>query len=133
MTSVRDVRRQLGLSQQALASLVGASTESVRAWDSGRRRAPAAVHARLKQALRREDITGLAGEAEPEEPVAVAPKDCDRRIVALRQRLRLSQGELAAAVGAAGKAVVYQWESRKRCPSPVFWARIELLEHARGR
>jgi hypothetical protein len=31
-------------------------------------------------------------------------------------------------VGAAGKAVVYQWESGKRQPSPVFWLRIERLE-----
>ena len=28
---------------------------------------------------------------------------------------------------AAGKAVVYQWEARKRRPSPVFWTRIEHL------
>ena len=30
-------------------------------------------------------------------------------------------------VGAARKAVVYQWEARKRCPSPVFWQRIDAL------
>ena len=29
--------------------------------------------------------------------------------------------------GAAGKAVIYQWESRKRQPSPVFWTRIDQL------
>ena len=32
----------------------------------------------------------------------------------------------------AGKAVVYQWKSRTRTPSPVFWERILGLEH-RGR
>ena len=31
-------------------------------------------------------------------------------------------------LGAAGKAVVYQWESRKRWPSAVFWRRIVLLQ-----
>jgi len=30
--------------------------------------------------------------------------------------------------GAAGKAVIYQWESRKRTPSPVLWQRIRELE-----
>ena len=43
-------------------------------------------------------------------------------------RLRLSQAQLAERIGAANKAVVYQWESRKRQPSPVFWIRIESLE-----
>jgi hypothetical protein len=41
--------------------------------------------------------------------------------------LGLSQRQLASKVGAAGKAVVYQWESDKRKPSPVFWLRIERL------
>jgi hypothetical protein len=46
-------------------------------------------------------------------------------LVGLRQRLGLSQQQLAETVGAATKAVVYQWESGKRQPSPVFWLRIE--------
>jgi len=48
-------------------------------------------------------------------------------LVGLRRRLGLSQQQLAAKVGAASKAVVYQWESGKRKPSPVFWLRIERL------
>jgi DNA-binding transcriptional regulator YiaG len=35
---------------------------------------------------------------------------------------------LAAKVGAASKAVVYQWESGKRKPSPVFWLRIKRMQ-----
>ena len=58
------------------------------------------------------------------EPFLPVPTDFDRRIKALRRRQSLSQTQLAALVGAAGKAVVYQWESRKRAPSPVFWSRI---------
>ena len=34
---------------------------------------------------------------------------------------------LATLVGAARKAIVYQWEARKRTPSPVFWQRITAL------
>ena len=30
-------------------------------------------------------------------------------------------------MGAARKAVVYQWEARKRTPSPVFWQRLTTL------
>lgn len=43
----------------------------------------------------------------------------------------ISQQQLAASVGAASKAVVYQWESGKRKPSPVFWLRIERLQRRR--
>lgn len=39
----------------------------------------------------------------------------------------MSQARFADLVGAARKAVVYQWESRKRTPSPVFWQRIQAL------
>jgi DNA-binding transcriptional regulator YiaG len=55
------------------------------------------------------------------------PSDWDRRRVQIRRELRLTQTRLAEQIGAAGKAVVYQWESRKRKPSPAFWRRIEEL------
>lgn len=59
------------------------------------------------------------------------PPDYADQIRRVRQRLGLTQTQLAARVGAARKAVVYQWESRKRCPSPVFWERIRELSAAR--
>ena len=49
-------------------------------------------------------------------------------LVGLRLRLGVSQQALAAKVGAASKAVVYQWESGKRRPAPAFWLRIERLQ-----
>jgi DNA-binding transcriptional regulator YiaG len=55
------------------------------------------------------------------------PPDYDAQIRRMRRRLRLTQTAFAARVGAARKAVVYQWESRKRCPSPVFWQRIRAI------
>ena len=58
---------------------------------------------------------------------SAVPIDYDIRIRAVRRGLGLSQARFAARVGAARKAVVYQWETRKRCPSPVFWQRIEIL------
>jgi DNA-binding transcriptional regulator YiaG len=65
-------------------------------------------------------------------PVAVCrvtvPVNYAAKLVGLRHRLGLSQQQLAYRVGAAGKAVVYQWESGKRKPSPVFWLRIERLQ-----
>ena len=39
----------------------------------------------------------------------------------------LSWTQLATLVSAARKAVVYQWEARKRTPSPLFWQRIAAL------
>jgi DNA-binding transcriptional regulator YiaG len=61
---------------------------------------------------------------------ADVPPDYDDRIRAVRQDLGLTQAQLAHHVGAACKAVVYQWEARKRCPSPVFWQRIRALERS---
>jgi DNA-binding transcriptional regulator YiaG len=56
------------------------------------------------------------------------PANYAATLVGLRHRLGLSQQQLAAKVGAAGRAVVYQWESGKRKPSPVFWLRVERLQ-----
>ena len=62
-----------------------------------------------------------------------APDDFDRQLVALRVRPRLTQTELATSIGAAGKAVIYQWESRKRRPSPILWGRVsELAQKTAG-
>jgi len=55
------------------------------------------------------------------------PPDYADQIRRVRHRLGLTQAQLAARVGAARKAVVYQWEARKRCPSPLFWERIRDL------
>ena len=66
-------------------------------------------------------------------PLPAVPADYDKRLKRLRRRARLTQAALARRIGAAGKAVVYQWESRKRTPSPVFWQKVEDLErHARA-
>lgn len=66
--------------------------------------------------------------SKPPAPTRIlAPSDWHRRIVDVRYELRLTQTQLAERIGAASKAVVYQWESRKRRPSPEFWRRIEQL------
>ena len=59
---------------------------------------------------------------------ASVPVDYDAQIRALRRARELSQAQLATLVGAARKAVVYQWEARKRTPSPLFWQRIAVLQ-----
>jgi len=60
------------------------------------------------------------------------PENCAATLVGLRHRLGLSQ-QLATKVGAASKAVVYQCESARRKPSPVFWLRIVRLQPTRAR
>ena len=55
---------------------------------------------------------------------ASLPADYDVQIRALRRARGLSQAQLATLVGAARKAVAYQWEARKRTPSPLFWQRL---------
>jgi DNA-binding transcriptional regulator YiaG len=54
-----------------------------------------------------------------------------RSIVSKAKRLKeTAGGALAERVGAANKAVVYQWESRRRRPSPVLWQRVQTLGSA---
>jgi DNA-binding transcriptional regulator YiaG len=69
-------------------------------------------------------------------PVAVCrvsvPANYAAILVGLRYRLGLSQQQLADKVGAASKAVIYQWESGKRRPSQAFWLRIERLQRLRA-
>nr|MDQ2987403.1 helix-turn-helix domain-containing protein [Armatimonadota bacterium] len=61
-------------------------------------------------------------------PLSAVPSDFDKRLKNLRRDLRLTQAALANRIGAAGKAVIYQWESRKRTPSPIFWERAVRLQ-----
>jgi DNA-binding transcriptional regulator YiaG len=64
-------------------------------------------------------------------PLPLVPDDYDTQLRHLRRNLQLTQADLAQHLGAAGKAVVYQWESRKRRPSPVFWQRMLQLANRR--
>ena len=61
-------------------------------------------------------------------PLPIVADDYDKRLRDVRRRRGLTQDALARRIGAASKAVVYQWESRKRTPSPVLWQRVLELE-----
>jgi DNA-binding transcriptional regulator YiaG len=74
----------------------------------------------------RQSYSRSALEPRPPEQTHVPP-DYARRLLCVRRKLGLTQAQLAKQIGAAGKAVVYQWESKKRTPSPVFWKRIQRL------
>ncbi len=73
------------------------------------------------QAFMRKDYRRYGGQSPAVAPLPSVPRDYDARLKRLRRRLRLTQHDLARRIGAANKAVVYQWESRQRRPSPVFW------------
>lgn len=227
MNAVRAARQQLALSQRAFAALIDVSVETVRAWDSGRRRIPAAAVAAIRAAafqhlrgvaltvldaevpaesaapaLHSSDASGTSSDATSQhlsplrevaraigvsvytlraavrdgrlaavystrvvfgrpiplstvadgleyfrryhgrrrrwvtwpptpEPLPTVPADYDVQLRSLRRRAGLTQTQLATAIGAANKAVVYQWESRKRRPSPVLWQRIDAFARER--
>jgi DNA-binding transcriptional regulator YiaG len=80
----------------------------------------------------RQSYSRFAAKPRPPKRICV-PSDWARQLLRVRRELRLTQTQLAEKIGAAGKAVVYQWESSKRTPSPVFWVRILRLEHGRAR
>ena len=83
------------------------------------------------QVFMRRDYRRYNGQSPAMAPLPSIPRDYDARLKRLRRWLRLTQHELARRVGAANKAVVYQWESRQRTPSPVFWQRVEALRATR--
>jgi|RhiMetdeSRZDD1v2_1073273.scaffolds.fasta_scaffold23280_4 DNA-binding transcriptional regulator YiaG len=70
--------------------------------------------------------------AKPTPPNISVPSDYDRRLRRVRRDLRLTQSAFAERIGAAGKAVVYQWETRIRRQSPVFWQRTQDLRTGAG-
>jgi DNA-binding transcriptional regulator YiaG len=135
MSEFRQIRRQLEITQRACAMLLNRAEESCRVWDSGRRLVPMRVIAELRNLARmksrvpdRESWIGSrrakpASHSPQRQPPP--PSDYSGRIVALRRALKVSQLDLAKLIGAANRAVVYQWESRKRQPSPKFWSRLE--------
>jgi DNA-binding transcriptional regulator YiaG len=63
----------------------------------------------------------------PPPPTMDVPADYACRLRCIRRELGFTQQQLAVKIRAARKAVVYQWESGKRRPSPVFWQRIQDL------
>jgi DNA-binding XRE family transcriptional regulator len=70
----------------------------------------------------------FSGQAICPAPLPTVPHDYPHQLRTLRRRLRLTQEGLARRIGAAGKAVIYQWESKKRTPSPVLWQNVLRLE-----
>src|SRR4029453_2233482 len=56
----------------------------------------------------------------PSPPNTHVPSDYAGRLRSLRRKLGLTQAQLATKIGAAGKAVIYQWESNKTHSSTVF-------------
>ena len=186
--TLRECRIALGKSQAAFAAMLGASPESYRTWDAGRRATPPQMLARARvlathrndhallplpvlallvgvhvktlrsaardgrlsvtydtrttfrrlraratladaRAFRRSYYGRTVRPDDRRAPLtwASVPSDYDAQIRTLRRALGVSQAQLATLVGAARKAVVYQWEARKRMPSPLFWQRITVL------
>lgn len=188
--TLRECRTTLGKSQAEFAVLLGASPETYRPWDAGRRRTPPQVLARARAMATHRNESGLlplpvralllgvhvktlrfaartgrlpviwdtrttfrrlraratpaaarefkrtyyGRRIRPEDRTeppnwSTIPPGYDVQIRRLRQQRGLSQTEFATALGAAGKVVVYQCETRRRCPSPVFWNRIQQLAY----
>ena len=191
--TLRECRIALGQSQAAFAAMLGASSESYRTWDAGRRATPPKMLARVRALARhrneqallplpvlalligvhvktlrsaardgrlpvtydtRTTFRRLRARATPaaarafrrayfgravcpddrRAPLtwASVPSDYAAQIRAVRRARGLSQAQLATLVGAARKAVVYQWEARKRTPSPLFWQRLAVLHRELG-
>jgi DNA-binding transcriptional regulator YiaG len=188
VSTLRDLRHDLGLTQAQFAKELNVALETYRPWDAGRATPPfdvlrtawalagsqpddalllqelasiLQVHVRtLRHAARDGRLavtfdsrccfgkvmpraTRAAGQAfkrvyyrqttrwSPRPavptPLPAVPDHYHAELVGIRRRLGFTQSQLAASVGAAGKAVVYQWEARKRKPSPVFWQKIQAL------
>jgi ribosome-binding protein aMBF1 (putative translation factor) len=128
LLSLDQLARELGVHQRTLRA--AARTGRLRVTFSSRSAFGRPIRLATRadgQAFMRMDYRRYGGQSPAVAPLPSVPDDYDARLKCLRRRLRLTQHDLARRLGAANKAVVYQWESRKRTPSPVFWKRVEAL------
>jgi DNA-binding transcriptional regulator YiaG len=128
LLSLDQLARELGVHQRTLRAAARTGRLSVTFSSRSAFGRPIRLATRADgQAFMRKDYRRYGGQSTAVAPLPSVPHDYDERLQRLRCRLRLTQGDLARRIGAANKAVVYQWESRKRTPSPVFWKRVEAL------
>lgn len=128
LLSLDDLARELGIHQRTLR--VAARTGRLHVQFSVRSvfGRPIRVATRAAgEAFMRRDYRRYRGQSQAVPPLPAVPHDYGERLKILRGELGLSQQALADRIGAAGKAVIYQWESRKRTPSPVLWERVLRL------
>ena len=186
--TLRDCRIALGQSQAAFATMLGASPESYRTWDAGRRATPLKILARARAlATHRDDhallplpvlallidvhvktlraaardgrlpvtydtrttfrrlraratpaaaqgvsavvLWAIGGARGPSRAIDVG--QCARRLrradSRATSRTRVESGAISHPGGRSTESRRYQWEARKRTPSPVFWQRITAL------
>ena len=120
-STLREIRFRIGLSQAECSIALGVALETFRVWDAGRRPAPEAIVERAqtlnakRPTHRRVPLQVLADELRVHVRTLRAAAG-DGRLPA-RFDARPYFGKLTAT---ATKAVVYQWESGKRKPSPAF-------------
>jgi transcriptional regulator with XRE-family HTH domain len=105
---LRLARERLGLSQRALAALLGVDSKTVWYWEHGLHEPPAAFVPRIEAVIGR-------GPVDPEAPMGA-------RLRTYRRALGLTQREFAARIGAV-QTSVSDWE-RGRCRPP---ARVKKL------
>ena len=126
--SLDQLARELGVHQRTLRA--AARTGRLQATFSSRSAFGRPIRLATRaagQTFMRKDYRRYGGQSPAVAPLPSVPDDYDKRLKRLRRSLRLTQYDLARRIGAANKAVVYQWESRKRRPSPVFWKRVEAM------
>jgi DNA-binding transcriptional regulator YiaG len=128
--SLDQLARELGVHVRTLRAAAGTGRLDVQlslrsAFGRPIRLATRAAAAAFMERYYRQSYSRTARRPPP--PDTHVPPDCADRIRGVRRALQLTQAQLAKEIGAANKAVVYQWESQKRQPSPGFWKRIEAL------
>ena len=126
LLSLDQLARELGVHQRTLRA--AARTGRLQVTFSSRSAFGRPIRLATRTAARAfipKDYRRDSGQSPAAAPLPSVPDDYSERLKRLRRRLRLTQQDLARRIGAANKAVVYQWESRQRTPSPVFWQRVD--------
>jgi DNA-binding transcriptional regulator YiaG len=128
-TALRELRRACRWTQAEFAARLGIPFHTFRMWDCGLRPVPVPILARARAKVTRE--IGAKGPMSRTTVRAkkwpAVPDDYDKQLQKLRRSMDLSQAALAMRIGAANKAVIYQWESKRRRPTSVFWLRVQDL------
>jgi DNA-binding transcriptional regulator YiaG len=132
LVSLDQLARELGVHQRTLRA--AARTGRLEVTFSSRSAFGRPIRLATRTSARafiRKDYRRYGGQSPAVAPLPRVPHDYDQRLTRLRRQLRLTKHDLARRIGAANKAVVYQWESRQRTALPVFWQRVEVLRALR--
>jgi DNA-binding transcriptional regulator YiaG len=128
--TLKSIRRRFDLRQDQLAEILDVATPTISLWETGTTKPRSENVARIVtlRQMNKSEVDEILGRR-PEEPDIPAPEG--EEIKDLRERLNLSQSELAELLGVSGGTVAH-WETDRSAPGSANRKALEEL-HSKSR